>query len=92
MNILLVLAVLLLIISAILMIIKLFQGPQTINRVIASDTLTAIVICTLGVVVMVTKYEVLLITMVTISLVSFVGSLALGRIFLFRNSQESEKK
>lgn len=65
--------------AALLTIARITIGPSVLDRVIASDTLVSIVVCVLGVHIALTGSRTTLPLLVSLSLVGFLGSVAVAR-------------
>ena len=69
----------LLALSAFLTLIRLTIGPSVLDRVVASDTLVSIVVCSLGAHIALTGTLTTMPLLVSLSLVGFLGSVAVAR-------------
>ena len=75
----------LLIAAAILTAYRLLDGPSTLDRLVAMDTILAVSMCGLAVWAVYSRDTTLVPAIVALSLVSFVGSVSIAR---FRVSDE----
>lgn len=62
------------------------RGPSTLDRLVGIDTLIALTICSLGVWVAATMNTTIVPAIVSLSLVSFIGSISVAR-FRVRDDQ-----
>lgn len=69
----------LLALSALLTMIRIIIGPSVLDRVVASDVLVSIVVCSLGAHVALNPGSTTLPLLVSLSLVGFMGSVAVAR-------------
>lgn len=69
----------LLALAALLTLIRVVTGPSVLDRVVATDVLVSIVICSLGVYVAVNPGSTALPILISLSLVGFMGSVAVAR-------------
>lgn len=69
----------LLIIAAILTAFRLLDGPSTLDRLVAMDTILAVAMCGLAVWAVYSRDTTLVPAIVALSLVSFVGSVSIAR-------------
>lgn len=79
---------LLLTVSALLTILRIVRGPSVLDRVVASDVLVAIVVVALGAHAGITRTFTTLPIIVTLSLVGFMGAVAVAR-FVARDTDET---
>lgn len=69
----------LLFVSALLTLIRITRGPSVLDRAVASDVLVTIAICAIGVQAALTRLSTTLPLLVSLSLVGFLGSVAVAR-------------
>lgn len=69
----------LLALSALLALIRITIGPSVLDRVIGSDVLVSIVVCSLGAQAALTEGSSTLPLLISLSLVGFLGSVAVAR-------------
>jgi multicomponent Na+:H+ antiporter subunit F len=69
----------LLALSALLVLVRITIGPSVLDRVVGSDTLVSIVICSLGAQAALTDGSTTLPLLISLSLVGFMGSVAVAR-------------
>lgn len=81
------LAGLLLFAAASLTLVRLVRGPSVLDRVVASEVLVATVICALALEAALTRHTTTLPILISLSLVGFVGSVAVAR-FVARDRDE----
>jgi multicomponent Na+:H+ antiporter subunit F len=81
------LAGLLLFAAAALTVVRIVRGPSVLDRVVASEVLVATVICALGLEAALTRHTTTLPILISLSLVGFVGSVAVAR-FVARDRDE----
>lgn len=74
--------------SALLTLVRIVRGPSVLDRVVASDVLVAIVVVALGAHAGITRTFTTLPIMVTLSLVGFMGAVAVAR-FVARDTDET---
>ena len=65
--------------SALLTLVRIVTGPSVLDRIVATDVLVAIVVCSLGVYAALTGTASTLPILVSLSLVGFMGSVAVAR-------------
>lgn len=66
-------------VSALLTLLRVIMGPSVLDRVVATDTLVSIVVCSLGVHIAVNPGSTTLPLLISLSLVGFMGSVAVAR-------------
>lgn len=81
----------LLAISALLVLVRITIGPSVLDRVVASDTLVSIVVCALGAQVALTEGSSGLPLLISLSLVGFLGSVAVARFVATDRDPEPER-
>jgi multicomponent Na+:H+ antiporter subunit F len=69
----------LLTVSALLTLIRIIIGPSVLDRVVATDVLVSIVVCSLGAQVALNPGSATLPILISLSLVGFMGSVAVAR-------------
>lgn len=69
----------LLAVSALLALIRITIGPSVLDRVVGSDVLVSIVVCSLGAQAALTEGSTTLPLLISLSLVGFLGSVAVAR-------------
>jgi multicomponent Na+:H+ antiporter subunit F len=69
----------LLVLSALLTVVRIVTGPSVLDRVVGSDVLVSIVVCGLGAQTALVEGTSTLPTLITLSLVGFMGSVAVAR-------------
>lgn len=69
----------LLALAALLTLVRVVTGPSVLDRVVATDVLVSIVVCALGVHVAVNPGSSALPILISLSLVGFMGSVAVAR-------------
>lgn len=69
----------LLLVAAILTAFRLLDGPSTLDRLVAMDTILAVSMCGLAVWAVYSRDTTLVPAIVALSLVSFVGSVSIAR-------------
>ncbi|YAL82785.1 monovalent cation/H+ antiporter complex subunit F [Dermacoccaceae bacterium W4C1] len=79
-----------LLVSALLSLVRIVRGPSVLDRVIASDVLVSIIVCTLAVEAAATDHSTTLPILISLSLMGFVGSVAVAR-FVAADSDEVEE-
>ena len=79
MTVVLAVAGILLIAAAILTAFRLLDGPSTLDRLVAMDTILAVSMCGLAVWAVYSRDTTLVPAIVALSLVSFVGSVSIAR-------------
>ncbi|HHV20603.1 MAG TPA: sodium:proton antiporter [Propionibacterium sp.] len=79
--------ILMLFIDVLLTIIKLVQGPSVLSRALASDLLVSSLICAVGAQMVLSRHAWSLPMLVTLALISFVGTVAVSR-FVARDSDD----
>lgn len=79
--------VIMLFVDVLLTIIKLIRGPSVLNRALASDLLVSTLICAIGAEMVVSRHSWSLPLLVTLALVSFIGTVAVSR-FVARDSDD----
>ncbi len=77
--------------AAFLTLIRIIRGPSVLDRVVASEVMVAIVICVLGVEAAVTRHTATLPILISLSLVSFAGSVAVAR-FVARDRDDRDDR
>lgn len=65
--------------AALLVLIRITIGPSVLDRVVASDVLVSIVVCSLGVQVALTDGSSAVPLLISLSLIGFMGSVAVAR-------------
>ncbi len=65
--------------SALLTLVRIIIGPSVLDRVVATDVLVSIVICSLGAHVALNPGSTTLPLLISLSLVGFMGSVAVAR-------------
>ncbi|AXH96740.1 monovalent cation/H+ antiporter complex subunit F [Ornithinimicrobium avium] len=65
--------------SALLVLVRVTIGPSVLDRVVASDTLVSVVVCALGAHIALTGSVSTMPLLVSLSLVGFLGSVAVAR-------------
>jgi len=83
----------LLAVSAALTLVRITRGPSVLDRVVATDVLVSIVVCALGAYAALTEAWTTLPLLISLSLVGFLGSVAVAR-FVARDTdvpQEEER-
>lgn len=65
--------------SALLTLVRIIRGPSVLDRVIASDVMVSIIVCVLAVEAIVTDHSSTLPILISLSLMGFVGSVAVAR-------------
>ena len=65
--------------SALLTLVRITVGPSVLDRVVATDVLVSIVVCALGAYAAFTRLSTTLPLLVSLSLVGFLGSVAVAR-------------
>lgn len=68
-------------VSAALTLIRLLRGPTTLDRVVATDVLIAIIVCGLAVLAASSLDSTPVPVLVMLSLLGFLGSTAVARLF-----------
>ncbi|MGV9860746.1 monovalent cation/H+ antiporter complex subunit F [Gordonia sp. NPDC003425] len=76
-----------LLVAAVLTTTRILMGPSTLDRVVALDTLIALAMCGLAVWAAYSRDTTVVPAIVALSLVSFVGSIAIAR-FRVRDDQQ----
>lgn len=76
--------------AAVLTVVKIVRGPTVLNRALATDLLVTILICTIGLKVAATDDKTPLAILFALSLVAFVGSVAVAR-FVHTGSEIPEE-
>jgi multicomponent Na+:H+ antiporter subunit F len=66
-------------VSALLTLLRVIMGPSVLDRVVATDTLVSIVVCSLGAHIAVNPGSTTLPLLISLSLVGFMGSVAVAR-------------
>lgn len=66
-------------IAAALTITRIVRGPTVLNRALATDVLVSVMICVVGMEAVVFKHTTTLPILISLSLVGFVGSVAVAR-------------
>ncbi len=69
----------LLVASALLTVVRIITGPSVLDRVVASDVLVSIVVCTLAAQTALVEGSSTMPLLITLSLVGFMGSVAVAR-------------
>ncbi|WP_256838917.1 monovalent cation/H+ antiporter complex subunit F [Ornithinimicrobium faecis] len=69
----------LLVCAALLTVVRIITGPSVLDRVVASDVLVSIVVCTLGAQTALVEGPSTMGLLITLSLVGFMGSVAVAR-------------
>lgn len=69
----------LLVSAALLTVVRIITGPSVLDRVVASDVLVSIVVCTLGAQTALVEGSSTMGLLITLSLVGFIGSVAVAR-------------
>lgn len=69
----------LLVSAALLTVIRIITGPSVLDRVVASDVLVSIVVCSLGAQTALVEGSSTMSLLITLSLVGFMGSVAVAR-------------
>jgi multicomponent Na+:H+ antiporter subunit F len=69
----------LLVASALVTLVRMTIGPSVLDRVVASDVIVSIVVCALGVHAALTSGSTTLPLLISLSLVGFMGSVAVAR-------------
>lgn len=69
----------LLVAAAVLTVARIITGPSVLDRVVASDVLVSIVVCTLGAQTALVEGSSTLGLLISLSLVGFMGSVAVAR-------------
>lgn len=69
----------LLVSAALLTVIRIITGPSVLDRVVASDVLVSIVLCSLGAQTALVEGSSTMSLLITLSLVGFMGSVAVAR-------------
>ncbi len=69
----------LLVVSALLVLVRIIRGPSVLDRTVASEVMIATAICGLGLEAAVNRNSSTLPILVTLSLLGFVGSVAVAR-------------
>jgi multicomponent Na+:H+ antiporter subunit F len=65
--------------SALLTVLRIIMGPSVLDRVVATDVLVSIVVCSLGAFIALNPGSTTLPLLVSLSLVGFMGSVAVAR-------------
>lgn len=76
-----------LLVSAILTTIRILRGPSTLDRLVGLDVLVALIMCGLALWAAVSRDSTVVPSIVALSLVNFLGSLAVAR-FRVRDDQQ----
>lgn len=79
MNVVLTLAGILLVGAAVLTTYRLLDGPSTLDRLVATDSILAVSMCGLGVWAVYSQDTTVVPAIVALSLVSFIGSVSIAR-------------
>lgn len=66
-------------VSALLVLVRIIRGPSVLDRTVASDVMISIMVCALGLEAAVNRHSSTLAIVVSLSLLGFVGSLAVAR-------------
>jgi multicomponent Na+:H+ antiporter subunit F len=66
-------------VSALLTLLRVIMGPSVLDRVVATDTLVSIVVCSLGAHIALNPGSTTLPLLISLSLVGFMGSVAVAR-------------
>ena len=69
----------LLVSAALLTVVRIITGPSVLDRVVASDVLVSIVVCSLGAQTALVEGSSTMGLLITLSLVGFMGSVAVAR-------------
>ncbi|HLS46845.1 MAG TPA: monovalent cation/H+ antiporter complex subunit F [Ornithinicoccus sp.] len=69
----------LLVLAALLTVVRIITGPSVLDRVVGSDVLVSIVVCALGAQTALVEGSSTLPILITLSLVGFMGSVAVAR-------------
>lgn len=75
--------------AAVLVLIRIVRGPAMIDRVIATDVLVAILVCSVGVESAVFRHTTSLPVLLTVSLFAFVSAVSVAR-FIIPDDQAAE--
>lgn len=84
-----------LVVSALLVLVRIIRGPSVLDRTIASEVLVSIIVCALGLEAAVNRHATTLPILVSLSLLGFVGSVAIARFVARdhdRGSDEPSRK
>ncbi|SDD52508.1 monovalent cation/H+ antiporter complex subunit F [Auraticoccus monumenti] len=65
--------------SATLVLIRIIRGPSVLDRTVASEVMISIIVCALGLEAAVNRHSTTLPILVSLSLLGFVGSVAIAR-------------
>jgi multicomponent Na+:H+ antiporter subunit F len=68
-----------LLVSAALTLIRIIRGPSILDRAVASDVMVSIIVCVLAVEAAVTDHSTTLPILISLSLIGFIGSVAVAR-------------
>lgn len=68
-----------LLISALLTLIRIVRGPSVLDRAVAADVMVSIIVCVLAVEAAATAHSTTLPILITLSLIGFIGSVAVAR-------------
>lgn len=66
-------------VSALLTLARIVRGPSILDRAVAADVMVAIIVCVLAVEAGVTEHSTTLPILITLSLIGFIGSVAVAR-------------
>lgn len=84
-----VLSVVVLTISALLAVARIAVGPTVLNRALANDVLVATLVCTLGLEAVISDHSSTLPILISLSLLGFISTVAISR-FVARDIDEDE--
>lgn len=66
-------------VSALLTLARIVRGPSILDRAVAADVMVAIIVCVLAAEAAVTEHSTTLPILISLSLIGFIGSVAVAR-------------